>query len=549
MRIHYSSKVATTVAGAILDILWQAGVKQAFGIPGVHNLAFWNALTDTRPEIRSVRHEQTTVYAADGLARSTGGLGVAITTTGPGAANTLGAFGEAAISNSAVLVLSSEAPIKFRQHGISRGLLHEMVDQSELFKPLAKKDDKYQPLAISVTDGASAIAAARFLVKELLSAPRGSGYLGIPADVLSQEISIVDQKNDGSFSEAPIEITSEIKNLVETSRKIGIWAGGGTLDYSDDIAELSEHLAAPIFTSFAGRGVGSKSKNYLEFPVHEMEGTELLKDLDLLIVIGSELDGMNTKNWSIPWPKEVVVVDVLPEIPCLNSGAKYSIQSSRIDKVVAEFLKARVKDKWIDIPAMNMKVRDRLSKSEKEARGISFVNAIDGGWPQREPIFCDMAISGYWVGVYGKNTRVRRTAYPVGWGTLGYALPASIGAAAVGMRPLVICGDGGIAFALSELATVTQEKLPLAILLNDDGGYGMLRFDQQVMNHKEQGVDLFNPDWQKLAESFKFEFSESSPRTLEEDLRSAYESGKPTLILYREKLYPPRSTSPRWREN
>jgi thiamine pyrophosphate-dependent acetolactate synthase large subunit-like protein len=144
---------------------------------------------------------------------------------------------------------------------------------------------------------------------------------------------------------------------------------------------------------------------------------------------------------------------------------------------------------------------------------------------------------------------VRRTAYPVGWGTLGYALPASIGAAAVGMRPLVICGDGGIAFALSEMATVTQEKLPLTILLNDDGGYGMLRFDQQVMNHKEQGVDLFNPDWQKLAESFKFEFSESSPRTLEEDLRSAYESGKPTLILYREKLYPPRSTSPRWREN
>ena len=69
------------------------------------------------------------------------------------------------------------------------------------------------------------------------------------------------------------------------------------------------------------------------------------------------------------------------------------------------------------------------------------------------------------------------------------------------------------------------------------------------MKYKEQGVDLFNPDWQKLSESFKFEFLESSPSTLEEDLRSVYESGKPTLILYREKLYPPRSTSPRWREN
>jgi thiamine pyrophosphate-dependent acetolactate synthase large subunit-like protein len=541
--------VATTVAGAILDILWQAGVKQAFGIPGVHNLAFWNALTDTRPEIRSVRHEQTTVYAADGLARSTGRLGVAITTTGPGAANTLGAFGEAAISNSAVLVLSSEAPIKFRKPGISRGVLHEMVDQSELFKPLAKKDNKNQPLAISVIDGESAIAAARYLVKELLAAPRGSGYLGVPADVLSQEISIADQVTDIGSNETTIEMSSDVKNLLNTSRKIGIWAGGGALDFSEDIAELSEHFAAPIFTSFAGRGVGSKSDNYLEFPVHEIEGTELLKNLDLLLVMGSELDGMNTKNWLIPWPKEIVVVDIQPEKPCLNSGAKHSIRSNRIDKVVSEFLNAPLKEKWIDIPALNLKVRDRLTKSEKEADGIGFVNAIDGGWPQNEPIFCDMAISGYWVGVYGKNSRVRRTAYPVGWGTLGYALPASIGAAAAGMKPLVVCGDGGIAFALSEMATVTQENFPVTILLNDDGGYGMLRFDQQVMNHKEQGVDLFNPDWQKLAESFNFEFLESSQRTLEADLRKAYEKGKPTFILYRGKLYPPRSTSPRWREN
>lgn len=541
--------MATTVAGAILDILWQAGVKQAFGIPGVHNLAFWNALTDTRPEIRSVRHEQTTVYAADGLARSTGGLGVAITTTGPGAANTLGAFGEAAISNSAVLVLSSEAPIKFRKPGISRGLLHEMVDQSELFKPLAKKDDKNQPLAISVIDGESAIAAARYLVNELLAAPRGSGYLGVPADVLSQEISITNQNFEKDIRETTIEISSDVKNLLNTSRKIGIWAGGGALDFSDDIAELSEHLAAPIFTSFAGRGVGSKSNNYLEFPVHEIEGTELLKDLDLLLVMGSELDGMNTKNWSIPWPKEIVIVDIQPEKPCLNSGAKHSIRSNRIDKVVSEFLNAPYKEKWNDIPALNSKVRDRLTNSENEAEGISFVSAIDGGWPQNEPIFCDMAISGYWVGVYGKNSRVRRTAYPVGWGTLGYALPASIGAAAAGMKPLVVCGDGGIAFALSEMATVTQENFPVTILLNDDGGYGMLRFDQQVMNHKEQGVDLFNPDWQKLAESFNFEFLESSQITLEADLRKSYENGKPTFILYRRKLYPPRSTSPRWREN
>lgn len=79
----------TTLAGAILDLLWRAGVKECFGIPGVHNLAFWNALDTNRPRIVGVRHEQSSVYAADGLARSTGKLAVALTTTGPGAANTL----------------------------------------------------------------------------------------------------------------------------------------------------------------------------------------------------------------------------------------------------------------------------------------------------------------------------------------------------------------------------------------------------------------------------------------------------------------------------
>ena len=89
---------SNTVAAEILRLLRSAGVETAFGIPGVHNLAFWNALDKQMPRIISIRHEQSAVYAADGLARATGGIGVAITTTGPGAANAIGAFGEASIS-------------------------------------------------------------------------------------------------------------------------------------------------------------------------------------------------------------------------------------------------------------------------------------------------------------------------------------------------------------------------------------------------------------------------------------------------------------------
>ena len=97
----------TTVARAVLDVLGRAGVHTVFGLPGVHNLAFWRDAGGS-PEIIVVRHEQTTVYAADGLARATGGLGVALTTTGPGAANAVGAFGEAAASGTPLLLIASE---------------------------------------------------------------------------------------------------------------------------------------------------------------------------------------------------------------------------------------------------------------------------------------------------------------------------------------------------------------------------------------------------------------------------------------------------------
>ncbi|MFZ9775035.1 MAG: thiamine pyrophosphate-dependent enzyme, partial [Candidatus Nanopelagicaceae bacterium] len=138
-------------------------------------------------------------------------------------------------------------------------------------------------------------------------------------------------------------------------------------------------------------------------------------------------------------------------------------------------------------------------------------------------------------------------AYPVGWGTLGFALPTSIGTAIDGTQTLVVAGDGGIAFALAELATLVQESLPITILLHDDGGYGMLRYDQKVMNAAERGVDLVNPDWRLLSESFGIRFKETTLDSLTSDLMEAQKRKGPNFLLLREPLSPPRTTSPRWR--
>src|SRR5688500_16974003 len=126
-------------AESLLEVLAAHDVEVVFGLPGVHNLAIWEAL-EKHKSIRmiGVRHEQTAVYAADGYARATGKLGVAVVTTGPGAANTLGATGEAWASGSPVLVIATDIPSTLRQPGVYRGVLHETRDQAAMFAPVTK---------------------------------------------------------------------------------------------------------------------------------------------------------------------------------------------------------------------------------------------------------------------------------------------------------------------------------------------------------------------------------------------------------------------------
>jgi acetolactate synthase-1/2/3 large subunit len=147
--------------------------------------------------------------------------------------------------------------------------------------------------------------------------------------------------------------------------------------------------------------------------------------------------------------------------------------------------------------------------------------------------------------------RPRRLAYPVGWGTLGFALPAALGAATTGRPTLAVVGDGGLAMGLGELATLAQTHAPVTVLLVDDGGYGMLRFDEdQPLHAPTHGLDLLTPDWLVLAGAFGVPAVETSAAGLHRALADAAAAQRdrpgPRLVLWRQTLYPPRTTSPRW---
>src|SRR6201991_5249997 len=127
-----------TGAEVIVEQLEDAGVEVCFGLPGVHNLPLWEALRESGIRLVGVRHEQAAAYAADGYARASGRLGVALTTTGPGAANTLGAVGEAWASRTPILVIATDIPTSLRRDGEYRGILHETDGQAEMFAPVVK---------------------------------------------------------------------------------------------------------------------------------------------------------------------------------------------------------------------------------------------------------------------------------------------------------------------------------------------------------------------------------------------------------------------------
>src|SRR2546423_1653684 len=127
-----------TGAQLVVQALEEQGVEVAFGRPGVHNLALWRAVGESGIRLVGVRHEQTAAYAADGYARASGRLGVALTTTGPGAANTLAAVGEAWASRQPLLVIATDVPTTVRRPGVWRASLHEATDQAAMFEPVTK---------------------------------------------------------------------------------------------------------------------------------------------------------------------------------------------------------------------------------------------------------------------------------------------------------------------------------------------------------------------------------------------------------------------------
>lgn len=535
-----------SVARRILAAAAGQGVRQVFGLPGVHNLAFWRETGPDVPEIVGVRHEQTTVYAADGLARATGGPGVALVTTGPGAANAAGAFGEAAASASPVLLVASEISTAVARPGVLRGVLHESRDQAAIFAPLAKAVFTPRTPEEAVRQVGEAFATA-------LAAPRGPVYLDVPTNVLAAAAPPAGSPTSAGSPVLPAD--ADVRRLVEllaAPRRVVLWVGGGAIaaGAAPEVRELAERLGATVVPTFAGRGVLPPDHPCLVgVPPHEREVADLVAGADVLVGIGTGFDGAMTRNWTMRRPP------LLANVNCAESEIAKNYEPDVAVVGDARLALRAVLDRLPpgprpapDAATVGEAARERLRTDAESAEPMRLLDTLSTVTDEDTVVLADMAIPGYWLAAYGTVLRPRQLQYPMGWGTLGYALPAAVGPAAAGLPTLAVCGDGGAMFAIGELATMAQHRLPVTVLIVDDGGYGMLRFDQRHAGDEVRGVDLARPDFVRLAESFglKAELVSDVGEPLADALRSGLASGEPRVVVLTATLTPPRTTSPRW---
>jgi thiamine pyrophosphate-dependent acetolactate synthase large subunit-like protein len=538
-----------TGAARLVQALEQLGVELAFGLPGVHNLSIWKALSRSKIRLVGVRHEQAAVYAADGFARTTGRLGVALVTTGPGAANTLGATGEAMASGAPVLVIATDIPTVLRRDGIYRGVLHETRDQTAMFRPVTKAARRVG----STEEIGAAVLASGALAR---CAASGPVYLGVPTDLLAHQVPALAETVPGSAADAgpdPEDFNRAVGLLSRAERPL-IWAGGGALraDAGSLTGELALALAAPVITTYMSRGLlAPEHPCTVPGPVHAPEVGALWDEADVVLAIGTDFDGMMTQNWMMPRAPTMIALNV----DAADANKNYACDLTLVGDArgVLEALLPRIARRE-GLPELQRRLSSIASEvtasvAADDEQAAAFLEIMERVLPANAVVVADMCIPGYWLAGYRQVPLPRKLAYPVGWGTLGFAFPASLGACLAGEGPTIcVTGDGGFLFACGELATVAEARIPVTIVLVDDGGYGMLRFDQTQAGDEPFGVDLVRPDFAALASAFGLAAItvDGFGAGFEGALARSVTGDGPQMIVVNAALKPPPTTSPRW---
>ncbi|MFO1540226.1 MAG: thiamine pyrophosphate-binding protein [Chloroflexota bacterium] len=503
-----AARAAPTAGEAVAATLVAHGVTDVFGIPGVHTLGLYDGIAQ-RPELRHIvtRHEQGAAFAADGYARVSGRPGVACVTTGPGAFNALTAIAEAWADSSRVLLLAGQ--VATGELGRRTGVLHETPDQAAGFRAVTAftGEPRTAPaLPAAVSDGFRAMSAAR----------HRPAYVELPNDLLRSPL----PDFVPAVRQLPPPPTPDVGAVrraaaaLRTARRPLILLGAGVTvaRAGDALRRLAERLGAPVLPT--GPAMGTLPDDHPlcgDFvsganPAH----AALFAEADVVLAAGAHLGFNSTAYWTVPLPR-LIHLNIEPEV----IGRSYPAEVALAGDALAG-LRALLDEIGPGTPVADPGWgAERAARARRELRATfrPEVARIDRAMLAarrelpRDSVVChDAAAFNFWSAYAWPAYRPAGSLWPWGSATLGFALPAAIGAAVAmgGTTPVVAaCGDGGFLFTAAELATAVMQSLPVIVLVHNDAGF------RSIGHHQERhyggrliGTELRNPDLVAFARSF-----------------------------------------------
>ncbi|HYZ79712.1 MAG TPA: thiamine pyrophosphate-binding protein [Solirubrobacteraceae bacterium] len=530
---HQGTRIGGHVVAESLTAL---GAEAAFGVPGVHALAMWEALRPGPVAVYGTRTELCAAFAADGYARSSGRPAPLLLSTGPGALNSLTGLMEAASSHVPVVAISSQIPTELI--GRRRGYLHELPDQLSVFRPVVK----HAARAHSVESIPGLLAQAWRIA---LTPPGGPVYLEIPVDVLTAP---APRRHVGPLEAmverecAPLEELAAAAAVLGRAERPVIWAGGGVIrsGAQNELRELAERLQAPVATTYMGKGALPDDHPLAAGAgCDEAAFQELLSGADAVLCVGTELGAETTGQYALRFGGQVIQLDAAPERIGATYRAMPLVGDAKLTLLAlsAEMAPRAGSDAAERAAAVRLRIRTGLDEQGRQAE-LGLLETIERGLPDDAITVWDMTILGYWAAPHLRLRAGQQFLYPLGSGTLGYAWPAALGArVAHPDRPtLSVMGDGGVQYALAELGTAAHHGIAAKLLIVDDGGYGILREYQRDSFGETMAVELPGKDLAGVATAFGVPVRTAVPEDLPEHLDWALRESGPAAVILRAEL-------------
>ena len=508
----------------VVEVLRAEGVRHVFGLPGVHNLAIYDALI-RQHDIAHVlsRHEQGSGFMADGYARASGRPGVVVVTTGPGATNVLTPLVESFAGSQPILVLMSDIPAALIGKGL--GALHEVPNQIDCFKPVCR-------WAETIHEGRDIPAAVEHAFHLFRTARPGPISLSLPTDLLVGKSEGRRESFHAGRPACDAQLIEDATRRLHAAKRPLIVAGGGVIaaGASGELAALAHRLGAPVITSVMGRGAIAETDPLWLGVLPNYRSTQAaLETADVILSVGCRFAHRSTKGLLLKLdfkPDQALIhIDIDPTVIGLMHETAVGIVGDARDGLrglVAALGKGGAAAGW-DPTWIRAQREVRWPRyTEPTERLIQILRrALDPG----AIVVNDQTGLNYWMEWHFPVLEPRTFLYPIGSATLGYGVPAAIGAkvAQPDRQVLAVLGDGGFMFSVNELATAVKYELGIVFLVLNDQRYGAIKYLQEGIFGKYGEVDLANPDFPALARAFGAEGSrvdtiDELPKALERAL-------------------------------